>query len=220
MKLKQISPENRPRERLEKQGPQSLSNSELLAIILKSGTKKENIIDLCHNLLSKYGLAGLAKCSMQELTQEHGIGIAKACQIIAMFELSRRNEDPNITNIKKVKDIILLYKPKLRNLQQEHFVAVYLDSKNNIITDQTITKGIVNASLIHPREVFHGAIKSLASSVIVLHNHPSGDPTPSAEDLDITKRLVETGNVMGIPLLDHVIIAKELYWSWKENNIK
>jgi DNA repair protein RadC len=105
-------------------------------------------------------------------------------------------------------------------LQQEHFVAVYLDSKNNIITDQTITKGIVNASLIHPREVFHGAIKSLASSVIVLHNHPSGDPTPSAEDLDITKRLVETGNVMGIPLLDHVIIAKELYWSWKENNIK
>ncbi len=211
MNLKAFSPENRPRERLQLQGSASLSNAELLALILKSGTHKENILDLCHKLLSKYGLAGLSKLTLQELEQEYGIGEAKASQIIAVFELHRRASvlKSERTNITTAKDVAKLYLPKLSSLDKEHFLALYLDAKHNIICDQTITIGILNASLVHPREVFHGAIKHLAQALIVLHNHPSGDPTPSEEDLQITKQLQKTGQVMGIPLLDHIILGQE-----------
>lgn len=218
MKITNFSPENRPRERLEKQGPEALSLAELLAIILKSGTRRENVLEICNKLLSKYGLDGLSSCSLHELMGEHGIGKAKACQIVALFELSRRipvvGKDKMI--IKKAEDIAEVYVPRLQHLKKESFLAIYLDAKNKIIKDEIVTIGILNASLIHPREVFHGAIQSLANSVIVVHNHPSGDPEPSAEDLEMTKKLQKTGEMLGLPLLDHLIIGKNRWWSWKE----
>ncbi|MBU0457786.1 MAG: DNA repair protein RadC [Nanoarchaeota archaeon] len=221
MKITEMSSENRPRERLEKEGPRVLSTAELLAIILKSGTKKENILEICNKLLSKYGLEKLSSCTLQELQEEYGIGKAKACQIVALFELSKKictiKKDDLV--VKKAGDIAEIYTLKLGHLKKENFVSVYLDTKNRIISEETTSVGILNASLIHPREVFHGAIKSLANSVIVLHNHPSGDPCPSKEDLEITKRLVETGKILGIELLDHIIIGKDSWWSWQEGKV-
>ena len=162
----------------------------------------------------------LSCCTLEELQQEHGIGFAKACQIMAMFELFRRmplqKKDQKI--ITSAKDVAELYLPQLQFLPQEQFIVLYLDAKHRLISDETITKGILNASLIHPREVFHGALKHLAHSIIVLHNHPSGDPAPSTEDLEITKRLQKTGEIMGMALLDHIIIGKDSWWSWREIN--
>ena len=219
MKIQDISPENRPRERLESQGPASLSNAELLAIIIKSGTKKENVLEICNKLLSKYGLEELPNTTLNELCEEHGIGKAKACQLIALFELYKRTSCVRKENqsIKQASDIAKIYLPKMKNLKKEQLAAVYLDSKNKIICDQIVTIGTLNTSLIHPREVFHGAIKNLANAIIVLHNHPSGDPTPSKDDLEITERLKETGEVLGIKLLDHIIIGGEGWWSWRES---
>jgi len=214
--------QDRPRERMERAGPQVLSNGELLAILLKSGTKKENVLQISYGLLSKYGLQNLSRTSLQELCQEHGIGKAKACQIVALFELAKRiplKENEKIP-ILKSRDLARTYITKMQDLQKEHFVAVYLDSKNKIIVDHTITIGTLNSSLVHPREVFHGAIKHLANAVIILHNHPSGDPTPSEEDLEVTRVLEETGSIMGIQLLDHLIIGKQKWWSWKEQMIQ
>lgn len=219
MKITEMSLENRPRERLEHYGAEALSSAELLAIFLKSGTKKENVLEISNRLLSKYGLASLATCSLQELCSEYGIGKAKACQINAMFELQRRvpTSTKEIKQIKTAKDIFTIYTSKMKDLQQEHIIAVYLDAKNKIICDQTISIGILNASLIHPREIFHGAIKHLANSLIVVHNHPSGDPAPSKKDLEITRKLNKVGKLMGIKLLDHIIIAKDGWWSWQES---
>ena len=152
-------PHDRPRERMERAGPQVLSNGELLAILLKSGTKKENVLQISYRLLAKYGLQNLSRTSIQELCQEHGIGKAKACQIVALFEIAKRipiQEDQKIP-ILKSRDLARTYVKKMQELQKEQFVAVYLDSKNKIIGDQTITIGTLNTSLVHPREVFHGA---------------------------------------------------------------
>ena len=219
MNILQFAPENRPRERLKSQGSAVLSNAELLALILKSGTKTENVLEICQKLLAKYSLSGLSRCTLGELQQEHGIGYAKACQLLAVFELYKRTPTPQQARpITQAADVAEVYLPKLAHLQKEHFIALYLDTKHRIICDQTITIGILNVSLIHPREVFHGAIKNVAHSVVVLHNHPSGDPTPSAEDLGVTKRLAKTGEVMGIPLLDHIILGNNSWWSWKESS--
>ena len=217
MKITDLAPENRPRERLQHEGATALSTAELLAIILKSGTKKENILEISNRLISKYGLQNLSQCSLQQLQQQYGIGPARSSQIVALFELHKRMDfNQEKKKIACAKDVAEIYLPKVRHLQKEQFIAAYLDSKNNLITDETITVGILNSSLIHPREVFHGAIKHLAHSLIVVHNHPSGDPEPSAEDLQITKILEKTGKLMGIPLLDHVILGKDSWWSWAE----
>jgi len=219
MKIHDIAPENRPRERLQKQDAESLSNAELLALILKSGTKNENIIDLCNKLLSKYGLEQLPHASLQQLTTEHGIGQAKASQLIAIFELYKRipNNKPSQV-VRKAADIAKQYLPKTNSLQQEHCYAIYLDTKNNILAEELISKGTLNASLIHPREVFHGAIKHCANSIILIHNHPSGDPTPSEEDIKITKILQKTGELLNLRFLDHIILGRDKWWSWKEDS--
>jgi len=218
MKITDLAPENRPRERLQQQGAHTLSSAELLALILKSGTKKENILEISNRLISQYGLQSLATCSLQELQQHYGIGLVRSSQIVALFELYQRlNYSQEKKKITCAKEIAEIYLPKTQPLQKENFIAIYLDAKNNIIADETITVGILNSSLIHPREVFHGAIKHLAHAVLVLHNHPSGDPEPSAEDLQITKVLEKTGKLMGIPLLDHIILGKDSWWSWAES---
>ncbi len=221
MKITDLAPENRPRERLQSEGAQALSPAELLAIILKSGTKKENVLEISNRLISKYGLQNLSSCSLQQLQQQYGIGPARASQIVALFELHQRvNYNTEKKKITCAKEVAELYLPKTQSLQKENFIAVYLDAKNNLIAEETITVGILNSSLIHPREVFHGAIRHLAHSLIILHNHPSGDPEPSEEDLRITSILAKTGKLMGIPLLDHVILGKDCWWSWAETSGK
>jgi len=213
-----MSLDNRPRERLEQQGVAALSSAELLAIILKSGTKRENVIDMANRILAKYSLDQLPLCSLPELMQEHGIGKAKACQLLAVFELGKRlpTRFLETSPIESSKDIALRYLPKMKDASQEQCIAIYLNAKNKVIGQRMVTIGILNASLIHPREIFHGAIKSLAHSLIVLHNHPSGDPSPSDEDVEVTKRLQKTGDIMGIPLLDHIILGNNCWWSWRE----
>jgi len=218
MKITELAPENRPRERLQKEGAQALSPAELLAVILKSGTKKENILEISNRLIARHGLQNLSNCSLEQLQQQYGIGPARASQIIALFELCKRVKyTQEKKKISCAKDAAELYLHKTQSLQKENFMAIYVDTKNNIIAEETITIGILNSSLVHPREVFHGAIRHLAHAVIVLHNHPSGDPEPSAEDLEITKNLAKSGKLLGIQLLDHIILGKDSWWSWSES---
>ncbi len=221
MNVKEMSFENRPRERLAKDGPSSLSSAELLAIVLKSGTAKENVIEISNKLLAKYNLDGLACCTLSELRAQYGIGNAKAAQIVAVCELSRRISQKHrpCSKISSAQDVVSLYSPKLSHLPKEHFCAIFLNTKNEVIAEQVVSIGTINSSLVHPREVFNGAIKNLAHSLIIVHNHPSGDPTPSQEDVTITKRLSKAGNVLGVPLLDHIIIGKGKWWSAQEAGV-
>ena len=215
MRIKDISVENRPRERLEKQGPSVLSDAELLAVILKTGNKDENVIDMSNRLISKYGVDKLSNCSLTELQEIKGIGNAKASQIIALFEFNKRHNisKQNGKPIKTAKDVFEYCSPKLSNLDREQFIILHLDAKNRIIKDDVVSIGALTGTIAHPREVFKSAIKESAHSVILVHNHPSGDPTPSNEDLKMTERLFEAGEILGIKVLDHVIIGRTEWFS-------
>ena len=215
MRIKDISVENRPRERLEKQGPSVLSDAELLAVILKTGNKDENVIDMSNRLISKYGVDKLSNCSLTELQEIKGIGNAKASQIIALFEFNKRHNisKQNGKPIKTAKDVFEYCSPKLSNLDREQFIILHLDAKNRIIKDDVVSIGALTGTIAHPREVFKSAIKESAHSVILVHNHPSGDPTPSNEDLKMTERLFEAGEILGIKVLDHVIVGRHEWFS-------
>ena len=219
MRIKDISLENRPRERMEKQGVKVLSDSELLAVILQKGTKEENVIDMSNRLISKYSISKLSSCSLKELQEIKGIGKAKASQIIALFEFNKRHNlsKQNGKPIKSAKDVFDYAHPKLNGADKEHFMILHLDSKNKVIKDEIISIGTLNSSIIHPREVFKSAIKESANSVILVHNHPSGDPKPSKADEEITELLFKSGDLLSIKVLDHVIIGNETYHSFKEN---
>ncbi|MFT4412794.1 RadC family protein [Fredinandcohnia humi] len=212
--------EERPRERLLKDGPESLSNQELLAILLRTGSKDESVIQVSNRLLHQFeGLRLLKDASVEEITAIKGIGHAKAVQIMASIELGRRigklqYEDRYV--IRSPEDGAKYVMEDMRFLSQEHFVCLYLNTKNQVIHRQTIFIGSLNASIVHPREVFKEAFRRSAASVICIHNHPSGDPTPSREDIEVTKRLVESGKIIGIELLDHLIIGEHKYVSLKE----
>ncbi|KIL53339.1 hypothetical protein KP77_03150 [Jeotgalibacillus alimentarius] len=212
--------EDRPRERFIKQGPQSLSNQELIAILLRTGSRDESVINLANKLLQEFnGLRSLKEASYDELTSIKGIGDAKAVQVLAAVEVGRRIA--NITfedrfTIRSPEDGASFLMDELRFLTQEHFVALYLNTKNQIIHQQTIFIGSLNSSIVHPREVFKEAFKRSAASIICAHNHPSGDPAPSKEDIDVTRRLVECGKMIGIEVLDHLIIGEKKYVSLKE----
>lgn len=217
MKIKDMVKENRPRERFISSGPNSLSDAELLAIILRTGTKNENVIDLSNRLIKEYTLPKLFSSSIEELTKIKGIGRDKAIQILAVSEIQKRNySEKKPTKITCAKDVFNLFKDKLKNEKKEHFYIVLLDTKNKIIKTKEISVGILDASIIHPREIFNEAIKALASRIILVHNHPSGDPEPSNEDLDITKKLIDVGELVGIEVLDHVIIGDGHYYSYEE----
>ena len=218
MKINEIPEENRPRERFQKLGANVLSDAELLAIILQKGTKGENVIDMCNRLISKYGIDKLSYLSLKELQEINGIGPAKAMQIKALFEFKRRHDLAKRTKIpvRSAKDVFEYASRRLPDNDKEHFMVLHLDSKNRIIKDEIISTGILNASLVHPREVFKPAIKESANSIILVHNHPSGDPTPSEEDKKITKILFDAGELLDIKLLDHVIVG-DTYYSFKEN---
>ncbi len=219
IKIKDIPQSERPRERLSQLGAESLSAQELLAIILRTGTEKENVISMANRLLKEYGLKTLSQASTIELQKIFGIGEAKACQIVACFELGKRlsayREEPK-PHIKNAEDVAKLFMERFRGMNKECFNIINLDSKSRLINHQTVSVGNLSESLAHPREIFHSAIKSSASRVILVHNHPSGEPSPSEADLQLTERLIEAGELLGINVLDHVIIGDGKWWSWRE----
>jgi DNA repair protein RadC len=221
MRIKDIPLENQPRERFSKNGANSLSDAELLAVILQKGNKRENVVDMSNRLLSKNGINKLSELSLKELQEIDGIGPAKAMQIKAVFEFNKRHSlsKQNGKQIKSAKDVYEYATQRLNSNDKEHFMILHLDSKNRIIKDEIVSIGTLNASIIHPREVFKSAIKESANSIILVHNHPSGDPEPSIEDEKITQKLFEAGDLLSIKVLDHVIIGKENYYSFNENKI-
>lgn len=218
--IRDFPQDERPRERFIKNGPQSLSNHELLAILLRTGTKDESVLQLSNRVLTNFeGLRLLKAATLEEITEIKGIGQAKAIQILAAVEIGRRIANLNYTEryvIRSPEDGANYVMNDMRFLSQEHFVCLYLNTKNQVLHKQTIFIGSLNASIVHPREVFREALKRSAASIICLHNHPSGDPAPSREDIEVTKRLVECGKMLGIELLDHLIIGENKFVSLKE----
>ena len=220
MKIKDMLNDSRPREKLGKRGVWALSDDELLAVILQQGTCGENVVDMSSRLIQRYGLDKLSECSLKELQEIKGIGFAKACQIQALFEFNKRHTTAKKTNgkITCAEDVFNHFHEKLRDEKQENFIVLMLNTKNHVISEETISKGTIDSSIIHPREVFKPAIKNSASRIVIVHNHPSGDPTPSDEDLRITQKLVDSGKIIHIELLDHIIIGDGRFWSFKENS--
>ncbi len=214
--------EERPRERLVKFGEQALSAQELLQLILGRGIAGESVAVTAQKLLSQFGsLQKLAEANIEELSLIKGIGLAKATQLKAVFEIGHRlsNQTPSykskeLTDPKKVYQLI---KSKLKNYHKEHFYVIALNSRNHSVAEVSI--GSLNASIVHPREVFAEAIKNKAASVIFVHNHPSGDPEPSEDDLLLTKRLVKAGKILGIEVIDHIIVTKNDFFSFKEKKL-
>lgn len=220
MLIRDYPKEERPRERFVQDGPQSLSNQELLALLLRTGSKDESVLQLSNRLIKSFeGLRLLKEASVEEMTEIKGIGEAKAIQILAAVELGRRIHKLNDQDryvIRSPEDGANYCMEEMRFLTQEHFVCLYLNTKNQVLHKRTIFIGSLNASIVHPREVFKEAFRRSAASIICLHNHPSGDPSPSREDIEVTKRLVECGKIMGIEVLDHIIIGEHKYVSLKE----
>lgn len=211
MKIKDLPAQNRPRERFLKHGPEALSDAELFAIILRTGSKGENVIDMSNRLIAEHGLDKLFECSLKELQGIKGIGPSKAMQLLAMSELGKRHTQAKhpIKKITCAKDVFDLFHDRLKDEKQEHFIVLMLNTKNHIIGEETIFKGTLDASIVHPREIFKTAIKHSAAKIILVHNHPSGDPSPSPEDLELTEKLTKAGEELGVSVLDHVIVGKD-----------
>ena len=219
LKIKDMPLEERPREKLIRHGSGVLTNAELLAIILGNGTKRENVLELSKNLLKENNLKLLSRKRINALMRIFGIGQSKACQIVSCFELGRRLasfKDTRDNSINNVRDVVKLFSPDMSYLKKEHFKGIFLDSRKKIIKDETIFIGSLNASIIHPREIFQAAFEEGAAAIILLHNHPSGDPKPSDDDVEITTQLVEAGKILGIEVIDHIIIGHNRYFSFKE----
>ena len=218
MKIKEMLVDSRPREKLAKRGVWALSDDELLAVILQQGTCGENVVDMSSRLIQMYGLDKLSECSLKELQEIKGVGPAKASQILALFEFNRRHVTAKKSNgkITCAEDVFNYFHEKLRDEKQENFIVLMLNTKNHIIGEERISKGTLDSSIIHPREVFKTAIKNSASRITLIHNHPSGDPNPSESDRQLTEKLIEAGELLGITVMDHVIIGNGKGWSWRE----
>ena len=216
--------EERPREKLLALGADAVSNAELIAILLGQGTPKMNAVELAKLLLRSFGsLEALSNASLAELQQVKGIGQAKAVSLMAAFQLYRNLQkekaEREIISFRDPASVARAYQPVLGHLMQESFYVILLNTKLERIKDFRITTGTLDASLVHPREVFNPAVKYKAKGIIVLHNHPSGQLTPSAADREITKRLVQSGKILDIPVYDHIIITYDGYFSFKENGL-
>jgi DNA repair protein RadC len=221
--IRDLPESERPRERLETYGPGSLSTSELLAIILRTGTKSESVINLGSRLLAQFhGLAGIAKASFSDLCDVRGLGKAKASQLKAALELGKRlmvaspEERPQVKSPADVANLLML---EMGFLEQEHLRVVLLDTKNHVLGIPTIYIGSLNTSVMRVGELFREAVRANCAAVIVVHNHPSGDPTPSPEDVSITRQIVEGGKLLDVDVLDHLIIGQQRYVSLKERGL-
>ena len=220
--IKEMPPSLQPREKMLNLGASTLSESELLAIIIGMGTRNLTALELADLLIKKYGdLRFLKQASIEELQEQKGIGLAKAVQIKAAFELGERVATITFNRIyiKSPEDVKNMVMEEMKYLDREYFRVLYLDRKNGVIQREDISIGGLHSSIVHPREVFKTAVKISAASIILVHNHPSGDPSPSPEDIKITKDLIEAGSLMGIPVLDHIIIGDNCYVSLKSKNL-
>ena len=210
-----------PREKLERLGPEGLRDEELLAILLRTGYEGRNVLEISRGIVKRYPVNKLVDMDLKELTTIKGIGQAKAAGLVAGFELAKRglNQgigiEPTITSPADVLGLLT----DIKDLRKEYFVALFLNARNQVICRENVSVGSLNASLVHPREVFVPAVGSSAASVILAHNHPSGDVTPSREDIELTRRMVQAGEIMGIEVLDHLIVGSERFLSMKEANV-
>lgn len=220
MKIKEMTINERPHEKALKYGIASLSNRELLAIILRNGTKSQSVLELGDTLLQEYqGFSNMSNATFQDLSKIKGIKETKALQLLACFEINRRltlekTQGSKIMN--HPKEFVTWLNQEIGNQMQEHFLVVFLDTKNIMMKYKTIFIGTINMSLIHPREIYKEALHIGCAKIICVHNHPSGDVSASKEDILMTKRLQEVGDIVGIPLLDHIIVGKNNYLSFKE----
>ena len=219
--IKQLPPETRPRERLARVGSSALSDVELIAILLRTGMRNRSALELAQDILANFkGVADLSRARHADLRAIKGVGAGKAAQILAAVELGRRvlgNGRKPGSRLSSPKEVYDFLSPAMKGLAKEKFVVVYLDNKNRYLDQETVSVGILDSAHAHPREVFQGAIAAGAKSLIVGHNHPSGDPTPSKEDKEITKRLQSCGKILGIELLDHIIVGDRDFVSMKED---
>ncbi|MDM8000366.1 MAG: DNA repair protein RadC [Dehalococcoidia bacterium] len=217
--VRDLPPAERPRERLARFGAEALSAQEILALVLGRGVKGESVMVTAQRLLSRFAsLQGIADASLEELSQINGIGPAKAAQLKAAFDLSRRLQGgpgEGKAQVKSPEDVFGVVSAALKGKKKEHFLALLLDTRNRLIRTATVSVGSLDSSIVHPREVFKEAIKASAASVIFVHNHPSGDPEPSQDDIELTRRLVEAGKLLGILVLDHVIVGDGSFLSLK-----
>lgn len=220
--IKDFDLDDRPREKLISKGADGLSDEELLAIIISTGTKEKNVIELSREILQTFSYESLADIEVSELTKIKGIKSAKASSIVASLRFGQRiaqkTMEKKITKIKNSEDIYQYLKNEIQDKKNECFYAILLDTKNVIISKEVISIGTLDASIVHPREAFKPAIKKSAKSIVFVHNHPSGDFTPSKDDFRITQRLVEAGEILDIEVLDHIIIGKDGYYSFKKEN--
>ena len=212
--IKDMPRVKKPRERLKEKGPGGLKDKELLALLLGSGYKGKNVLQVAGRIISEYSLKGLAAMPLDQLRKIKGIGLARACSIKAALELGQRlsSEEEPVLSPKHVADIVI----DISRSKKENFVVLYLDVRNRLIHRETVSTGILNANLVHPREVFQPALVKCGAAIILTHNHPSGDTAPSDADITLTKRLVKAGRIMGIEVLDHVIVARKNFLSLKD----
>jgi DNA repair protein RadC len=214
--------DERPRERLMAHGPSGLSDAQLLAIIIRNGRSGRTAVDLGRDLLERFGsLAGVEQASIKEICEISGIGPAKATELKAAMELGRRYQKPNLAGASFCSslDVAAYYRPRMKDLKRETFRCALLDTKNKIIREEVVSIGSLSTSIVHPRDSFKAAIRESAAAVVFIHNHPSGDVKPSQEDILLTKRLVQAGDVLGIQVLDHIIIGDGGHFSFRDNGM-
>lgn len=224
--MKELPKEEQPYEKFEAYGAESLSDAELLAVILRTGTKGMTAVALARNILgesgAEWGILSIERLSLRELKKISGVGNVKAIQIKCIAELAKRiakAEQYQKVSFRQPKSVAEYYMEEFRMKKQEHMMLIMLNTKSMLIAEKVIFKGTVNASLVSPREIFMEAVEHEAVYIILLHNHPSGDPTPSREDIALTKRMKEAGNLMDIKLLDHIIIGDHKYISFAEQDL-
>jgi DNA repair protein RadC len=215
-----LAPGDGPRERIASLGPEALAESELLALLLRTGGGGRDALALAARLLRRHGgLTGLSAAPVSELAREPGVGLTKGATLVAALELGRRLAARRLRSGDPVRgpaDVFRHFHSRLRHARHERFVLLLLDGRHRMLRDVVISQGTLTASLVHPREVFRPALREAAAAVVLVHNHPSGDPTPSAEDREVTRRLADAGDLLGIPVLDHIVVAERGWASLRE----
>ncbi|MBI2424826.1 MAG: DNA repair protein RadC [Candidatus Hydrogenedentes bacterium] len=221
--VREMPEEDRPRERLERIGAEALRDAELVAVLLRTGTREEGAVALAERLLKQFeGINGLARASVEEMQQVKGIGRVKAIEVKAALELGTRLirlRGPQRPRIRSAQDVYELLQPGFKVMETEHFFSLLLNQKNEVLKSVQVSQGSINETLANPGDVFRQAVREGATAIIVAHNHPSGDPEPSRQDVELTKRLLEAGEIMGIRLLDHVVFGDNSFVSLKERQL-
>jgi len=221
--IREMPIQERPRERLQKYDANTIQTHELIAIILRTGNKKTSVLELAKNLLYEYdSLKALSNAPLNEYMKIKGIGFSKAIELKAAFELGKRSIQETFDRkipLRSPESIFLYVKDQLEMKTQEYLIGLYLNTKGELLKKEVLFIGSLNTSVIHPREIFKHAVINSAASIIICHNHPSGDPTPSQHDIEVTKIIHKNGKMMDIPLMDHVIIGRDRYYSFKEKGV-